>query len=102
MLRTVRMTINAASEIMIQWVTAGTFFSNRHGLRPLPPHPPRHNQARYGKGGEYSCYNTDAERHGKTANRSGTNIEQHRSRDEGGDVGIHDGCKRAAKSRVDR
>src|SRR3954467_4558564 len=76
--------------------------SNWHGLRPLPSYPAGDDQAGQGKCGEHGGDDADAERHGEAANRTGADVEQHGSSDEGGYVGIQDGRQRAAEAGVDR
>src|SRR5436190_21838155 len=83
-------------------VTAGLGFSNRHSLRPLPLHPPRHDQAGQRKGGEDRGDDADAQRYGEAAYRAGADHEQHCSGDESGDVGVENGGQRALESGVDR
>src|SRR5947209_7919921 len=75
---TVSATIRTPSPMRIQWVTKNSAFSDRHGLRPLPPHPARDDQAGQRKGGENRGDDADAERHGKTAHRAGADVEQYR------------------------
>src|SRR6202051_1980607 len=100
-LTTVSTAISTPREMRTIWVTAGSA-SNRHALRPLPPHPCRHDQAGQGKGGENRGDDADAERHGEAAHRPGADIEQHRGGDEGGDGGIQDGRQRARETGVYR
>src|SRR5262252_7566917 len=70
---------------------------DRELLGPLPPHPPGHDQARQGEGGEDGRHDADAERDGEAAHRPAAEEEQHRGGDEGGDVGIEDGGERAGE-----
>src|SRR5882757_11081693 len=83
-LTTVSTAIRTPREIRTKCVTAGNSSLDRHALRPLPPHPPRHDQAGQGERGEDRGDDADAERHGEAAHRAGTDIEQHRGGDEGG------------------
>src|SRR5450755_3340259 len=75
---------------------------DRHALRPLPPHPTRHDQAGQFERSKNRGDDADAERHGKTAYRAGADIEQHRGRDEGGDIGIQDRRQRPLEAGIDR
>src|SRR5258707_8708978 len=101
-LTTVSTAIRMPSPMRTKCVTADSAFSNRHALRPLPPHPTRDDQAGEQKRGENRGDDADAERHGKTAHRPGADIEQHRGGDEGGDVGIENRRQRPLESGVDR
>src|SRR3954453_10429050 len=83
-------------------ITVGPGFSNRHGLRPLPLHPPRHDQAGQRKSGEHRGDDADAESYGKAAYRPGADHEQHCSGDEGGDVGVENGGQRPLEAGIDR
>src|ERR1700676_3965853 len=100
-LTTVSTAIRTPSEMRTKCVTVDSGFSNRHALRPLPPHPGRHDQAGQGKCGKNRGNDADAERHGEAAHRPGADIEQHRGGDESGDVGIEDGRQRALEAGVD-
>src|SRR5258708_20759517 len=99
-LTTVSTAIRMPSPIRTKCVTTGSAFSNRHALRPLPPHPGRHDQAGKGKGGEHRGDDADAERHGEAAHRAGADIEQHGSGDESGDVGIQDRRQRTLETGI--
>src|SRR6202171_6441424 len=101
-LTTVSTAMRTPSPMRTKCVTAGSAFSNRHALRPLPPHPGRHDQAGKRKRGENRGDDADAERHGEAAHRPGADIEQHRGGDEGGDIGIQDRRQRALETGVDR
>src|SRR3954469_2698885 len=84
---TVSTAIRMPSPMRTNCVKAGSA-SDWHGLRPLPSNPAGDDQAGQGKCGEHGGDNADAERHGKTANRSGADIEQHSGGDEGRDIGV--------------
>src|SRR3954453_5149423 len=99
---TVSTAIRIPSPMRIQWVTKGSAFSDRHALRPFPPYPGRNDQAGQRKRGENRGDDADAKRHGKTAHRSGADVEQHCGGDEGGDVGIQDRRQRALEAGIDR
>src|SRR6202047_58392 len=101
-LTTVSTAMRTPSPIRTKCVTAGSGFSNRHALRPLPPHPGRHDQTGKRKRGKNRGDDADAERDGKAAHRTGADIEQHRGGDEGGDVGIQDRRQRPLEAGVDR
>src|SRR5665213_4463415 len=64
---------------------------NRNALGAPPAHPGGDDQPRQGEGGEHRGDDADAERDGKAAHRPGADIKQHRSGDEGGDVGVENG-----------
>src|SRR6202011_2907066 len=100
-LTTVSTAMRTPSPMRTKCVTADSAFSNRHALRPLPPHPGRHDQAGKRKRGENRGDNADAERHGEAAHRPGADIEQHRRGDERGDIGIEDRRQGAGKAGVD-
>src|ERR1700712_5226324 len=95
-------TMRAASPMRTICVTACSAISNRHAGRPLPAHPGRDDQTGDGEGGEDRGDDADAERHGEAAHRTGPDVEQHGSGDEGGDVGIQDGRQRAFEAGIDR
>src|SRR4029077_8439861 len=101
-LTTVSPAMTMPSPMRTKCVTTGSAFSNRHGLRPLPPHPGRHDQPGQGKGGENRGDDADAERHGEAAHRPGANVKQHGGCNESRDVGIQDGRERALEPRIDR
>src|SRR6185437_13448784 len=87
-LTTVSTTMRAPSPRRTRCVTRRSAWSNRHALRPLPPHPSRDNQPGQRKRGKDRGDDADAERDVEAAHRSGADVEQHRGGDEGGDVGI--------------
>src|SRR6478752_2960622 len=101
-LTTVSTAIRTPRAMRTKCVTTGPAISDRHGLRPLPLHPPRHDQAGKGKGGENRGDDADAEGHGEAAHRSGADIEQHRGGDEGRDVGIENRRQRALEASINR
>src|SRR6266481_5407699 len=101
-LTTVSPAMTVPSPMRTKCVTIGSAFSNRHGLRPLPPHPGRHDQAGKRERGENRGDDADAERHGEAAHRPGADIEQHGGCDESRDVGIQDGRERALEPGIDR
>src|SRR6201992_1232102 len=68
MLTTVSTTIRIPSPIRTTRVTAA-FPSDRHALRPLPPHPTGNDQPGEREGGENRRENADAKRHGEPADR---------------------------------
>src|SRR6267154_2380357 len=94
-LTTVSTAMRTPSPMRTKCVTAGSAFSNRHGLRPLPSHPRCDDQAGKRECGENRGDDADAERDGETAHRPGADVEQHGGGDEGGDVGLED-CRQSA------
>src|ERR1700716_997923 len=100
-LTTVSTAIRMPNPIKTKCVTAGSAFSNRHALRPLPPYPARDDQAGEQKRGEDRGDDTDAERHGEAAYRPGADIEQYRCGDEGGDVGVENRRQRPLEAGID-
>src|SRR6266403_4765960 len=101
-LTTVSTAMRTPSPMRTKCVTAGSAFSNRHGLWPLPSHPTRDDQAGKRKRGENRGNDADAERDGEAAHRPGADVEQHGGGDEGGDVGIEDCRQSALEAGVDR
>src|SRR5436305_587944 len=99
---TVSTAIRTPRPMRTRCVTRNSAFSDRHAVRPLPPHPARDDQTGQRKRGENRGDDADAERHGKAAHRTGADVEQHGGGDEGRDVGIENGCERAREARVDR
>src|SRR3978361_125041 len=85
---TVSTAIRTASPMRTRCVTKDSACSDRHALRPLPPHPARDDQAGQRKRGENRGDDADAERHGEAAHRSGADVEQHGGGDGGGEAGI--------------
>ncbi len=69
--------------------------------RTPPPHPQATIRRVTGEGGEDRREDADAERHGEAAHRAGADIEQHRGRDERGDVGVENGRERAGEAGID-
>src|SRR6478736_6044375 len=67
-LTTVSTAIRTPSAMRTKWVKAA--FLDRHRLRPLPAHPPRHDQAGQGKRGKNRGDDADPERHRKTPHRA--------------------------------
>src|SRR6476620_3020868 len=98
-LTTLSTTITIPSPIRTKCVTSA--FLDRHAVRPLPSHPGGDDQAGQLKRGENRGDDADAERHGKTADWTGADIEQHGGGDEGGDIGIQNRRQRALEARVD-
>src|SRR5258708_22809354 len=89
-LTTVSTTIRMPSPMRTKCVTADSAFSNRHALRPLPPHPTRDDQAGEQKRGENRDDDPAAERQRNTALRPGADIAPHRARHCGGEDGYPD------------
>src|SRR3979411_754276 len=75
-LTTVSTAIRTPRAMRTKCVTAGSAL-DRHALRPLPPYPPRDNQAGQRKCGENRGDDADTERHGEAAHRAGARIEKH-------------------------
>src|ERR1700732_1748317 len=101
-LTTVSTAMRTPNPMRTKCVTAGSAFSNRHGLRPLPSHPARDDQTGKRERGENRSDDADAERDGEAAHRAGADVEQHGGGDEGGDVGIEDCRQSALEAGVDR
>src|SRR5258708_6230090 len=68
-LTTVSTAMKTPRPMRTYWVTDGLAL-DRHAFRPRPLHPPRHDQASHGEGGEDCGDDADAERHGKAAHRT--------------------------------
>src|SRR5258707_9190307 len=68
---TVSTAMRTPSPIRTRCVTKGSAFSDRHALRPLPPHPARDDQAGQRKRGENRGDDADAQCHGEAAHRPG-------------------------------
>src|SRR4030081_34329 len=100
-LTTVSTAIRTPRAMRTKCVTAGSAL-DRHALRPLPPYPPRDNQAGQRKRRENRGDDADTERHGEAAHRAGADIEQHGGGDEGSDIGIENRRQRAPEPGVDR
>src|SRR5439155_10063066 len=79
-LTTVSTAMRMPNPMRTKCVTAA--FLDRHGLRPLPPHPARYDQTGERKRGEDGRDNSDSERHGEAAHRTGSDIEEHGGGDE--------------------
>src|SRR6185437_14095760 len=79
-------TMRAPSPSKTKWVTVGSALSNRHVLRPLPPHPCRDDQPGHLECGKHRRNDADAERDGEAAHWAGADIKQHGGGDERRDV----------------
>src|ERR1700732_3411019 len=101
-LTTVSTAMRTPSPMRTKCVTAGSAFSNRHGLGPLPSHPARDDQTGKRERGENRGDDADAERHGEAAHRPGADVEQHGRGDEGGDCGTENRRQSALEAGVDR
>ena len=74
----------------------------RLGAADVEVHHAVEQEVGHGQRGEHGDDNADAQRGREADDRAGTEEEQNRRRDQGGDVGVQNCGKRALEARIDR